>query len=265
MTSRKSSPDASLVRAAPRRPRIPTRLVYAGIFGGGALVWTAAAILIPGWGGLAAWPAFSFWVATAAYCREGHGVFRKGPAGRHAPWAYPWVWPFCTATTLAWHVRRRFDREAPSHEIVPGLRVGRRPLPGEVGPEVDLIVDLTCEMRAHPAVIRGRDYLCLPTLDALPPPAESLFAAAVRLARHRGTALIHCAQGQGRSATLAAAVLIVRGHADTVAAAESLLKSRRSKIRLRPEQFALLQSLLPRLIAARDARPAVVSLQESAA
>lgn len=265
MTSRSNAPVAPPFRTAALRPRVPTRLVYAGIFGGGATVWTAAAVLVPGWGWLAVWPAFSFWVAAGAYLREGHRVFRKGPTGRHALWALPWAWPFCTATTLAWHVRRRFDRDAPSDEIVPGLRVGRRPLPGEVGPEVDLIVDLTCEMRAHPAVIRGRDYLCIPTLDALPPPADELLAAAMRLARHPGTVLIHCAQGQGRSATLAAAVLIVRGHADTVAAAESLLKSRRPKIRLRPEQFALLQSLLPRLPAARDARPATVPLQESAA
>jgi protein-tyrosine phosphatase len=67
------------------------------------------------------------------------------------------------------------------------------------------------------------------------------FAALAReVAAVSGPVFIHCAAGRRRSATLAAAVIIARGLARDVDAAEALMKLKRPVVRLGQQQRALL-------------------------
>jgi protein-tyrosine phosphatase len=80
------------------------------------------------------------------------------------------------------------------------------------------------------------EYLCVPTLDALTPSDSIARQAIDRIARSDGPVYIHCAQGHGRSAAFAAAVLIRRGLARDVEEAERLLVTKRPGVRLNRRQ-----------------------------
>src|SRR5262249_61733342 len=92
-------------------------------------------------------------------------------------------------------------------------------------------------------VLRARTYLCLPTLD-MSAPDEKVFQHLVsRVVGWQGTVYVHCAAGHGRSATVAAAVLIARCLAGSVEEAEHLMRKVRPGIRLAPAQRSLLRRI----------------------
>ena len=67
--------------------------------------------------------------------------------------------------------------------------------------------------------------------------------ALVEVARFDGPIYVHCAAGHGRSATLAAAVLVERGSAPDMLAAERMMKGARPTVRLSSEQRRLARRL----------------------
>jgi protein-tyrosine phosphatase len=200
----------------------------------------AAAVLLGGPYWLLLWPGGNALLLTVGYLGLGPRFLGKRPHGGIAWWAFALMLPYFVGTWLMWHLQR-FVLSAPAcHEVAPRLWLGRRPLPHEIPLGTDLVVDLTAEFLAHPGVLRGRDYLCLPTLDCSAPD-ERLFRAAVeRVAAWPGTVYLHCAAGHGRSATLAAAVLVARGLAPDADSAVQMLRSVRSGVGLVPSQRALL-------------------------
>jgi predicted protein tyrosine phosphatase len=77
--------------------------------------------------------------------------------------------------------------------------------------------------------------------------AAAEFAGIVReVAALEGGVLIHCAQGHGRSAALAAALLIARGVVEDLEGAERLLIASRPKVRLKPSQRTLVRAFAAR-------------------
>lgn len=243
--------------AAPKIHRIPSNLWFCGVFGWGAFVFLTLMLTSPFAGWIFLWPAFSFAVASLAYYRDAPDVFGKTARGRLAFHSWGWSLPFCLGTNFAWNILRLCRACRPPDRVADRLWVGPRPLKGELPAEVTMIVDLTCEMWEKKSAIGKRRYLCVPTLDGLPPPARRLLAAVWEVLREPGSVYVHCAQGNGRAPTFAAAVLIARGAAATVEEAESLLRSRRATVRLRPEQRARLKALVPDLI--RMGREAMLS------
>lgn len=196
------------------------------------------------------WPAATSVLLCAAYFGLGPAPFGKRPDGTMQPLLVAISLPYFAAIWSIWHVQRLLG-EPPFHEIAPGLLLGRRPLPGELPADVDLVVDLTCEFPEPAAVRTGRQYRCLPTLDGFVPDGEALRALAIEVARFDGRIYIHCAQGHGRSATLAAAVLLERGLASSVDEAEAMMKRVRPGVRLHSVQRVLLMRLYaPRTAAA---------------
>lgn len=135
--------------------------------------------------------------------------------------------------------------------VAPGVWVGRRPRVHELPEGVAIVVDLCAELPAAPGVASdrganrasgsapGRAYLAIPTLDATSPTPAQLVRAVDTVLSASGPAFIHCAFGHGRSATLAAAVLIRRGDA-TLDDVEQLMQARRPKIALNAHQRAAL-------------------------
>ena len=192
---------------------------------------------------LLVWVGLSFLLVGGAYLGLGPGVFGKRPKGDLSFWAIGLLLPYLAMIWLVWHLLRWLTTEPCCNEVAPGIWVGRRPLAWELPPEVDLVVDLMAELPASYAVRNGRTYICLPTLDATAPDEDAFRRLVERLADWPGKVYIHCASGHGRSATLAAALLIARGCSETAAQAEEFLRRGRPGIRLKRGQRKLVQKL----------------------
>jgi protein-tyrosine phosphatase len=181
------------------------------------------AFRVGGWGWLVAWPASSALLVAAGYGGWGARVFGKRRDGAFAAWAWVVHLPYLLITSIVWHLMRLFSRENVADEVAPGVWVGRRPLLRELPKNVVRVVDLTAEFWPAAGIRKRFAYVCYPTLDAHVC-ADEAFAEAVReTIPVAGPIYIHCAQGHGRSAALAAALLIAHGAARDVEEAEKKL------------------------------------------
>jgi hypothetical protein len=146
--------------------------------------------------------------------------------------AYQWI---------AHEVIRRFTAEPVATEVGPGVWVGRRPRPAEIPAGIAIVVDLCAEFAAAAGASSSThaQYVARPTLDAGSPPGPELARLVDAVVAAGGPAFIHCALGHGRSATVAAAVLVRRGHA-TLDDVEAKMQARRPKIALNARQRAAL-------------------------
>jgi cytochrome c553 len=204
---------------------------------------TVLAVQRGGWVYLLLWPAASAAVVAAGYAGLGARVFGKRRDGGVAPWALALHLPYLLITLVVWQVIRLTIPERAADQVAPGIWVGRRPYDAEIPPSARWVIDVTAEFWPARRVRTGRGYACHPTLDAHVSD-DRAFAAAVRdVTALDGDVLIHCAQGHGRSAALAAAVLIARGVAADVDEAERLLTAARAGTRLKPAQRALVRRL----------------------
>jgi protein-tyrosine phosphatase len=88
-------------------------------------------------------------------------------------------------------------------------------------------------------------------LDGHVPPLAELVAFARRLAAQPGVIYLHCAQGHGRSALVAACVLIARGAADGPDDAMRIIRAARPRVRLTRGQADLLRRAAAELAQAR--------------
>ena len=217
---------------------------YVVVFTLFALYLAGLAVLLEGWGWLLLWPALAFALVAAGYAGLGPGVFGKRGDGRLAWWAVLALLPYLLLAWTVWHLQRLLGREPCCHEVAPGVWLGRRPLGHEVPAGVVLVVDLTAEFFAARGVRAGRDYLVLPTLDGTAPDEARFRAVLAQLTGHAGPVYIHCAAGHGRSALLAAALLLARGLAADELQAEMLLRQARRGVRLKPAQRLLLRRLV---------------------
>jgi protein-tyrosine phosphatase len=203
----------------------------------------ALAVYLGGPALLLLWPGASLALVAAAYAGLGPRVYGKRPDGRLAWWAVLPMLPLLLLTWVAWHLHRRMSKEDCCNEVAPGLWVGRRAFAHELPPEVRLVVDLTAEFPAPRALAPNAAYVCLPTLDAFAPDADSLRALLEQILGAPGPVYVHCALGHGRSATVAAAVLLARGLANDVDHAEAVLRQARPLVRLLPVQRRVLERL----------------------
>jgi hypothetical protein len=211
-------------------------LVAAGpIFGG------------PAW--LLLWPGWSVFVVGLGYLGLGPRVFGK----RRIDGALPlplvvFLFPYLAVAWVLWQIKSRIPGEPAWHEIAPGVALGRRPLSvAELPPGTRCVIDLTAEFsRAVPAAIAPR-YLCVPTLDTSVASDAELRALLDAIETEEGPIYVHCAMGRGRSAMIAAAILLRRGIANDVDDAVSRLRQVRPSVRLHPVQHAALSRLFAKI------------------
>lgn len=207
-----------------------------------AVILTAAALLLRGWGLVLLSPAVASLLVGLAYAGLGPRAFGKRPDGRLAWWAYPLLLPYLGFTFAIWKLKRKLSSEAYYDEIVPGLWVGRRVLGDELPAGVALVVDVAAEFAEPSSVLAKVAYRSFPILNYAAPTPEALRQVAAHLRDHSGGIYIHCAQGHGRSATVAAALLLARGQAATPGEAVALVVKARPKVHLEPSQQAALEA-----------------------
>jgi protein-tyrosine phosphatase len=210
------------------------------------LLLAAYGIASGGWAMLLLWPAGSFLVVGTAYLGIGARALGKRADGRLALPALIFHLPYLLPTWAIWHLARLFSREPCCNEVFPGLWLGRRAFARELPAGVDLVIDLTAEFAAPRHLTVGRSYHSLPTLDTRAPEERLLLQAVEKAASWPGVIYIHCAQGHGRSALLAAAVLVRRGLAGDGREAEAMLRRVRPGVRLTRRQRAVLDRLTAR-------------------
>ena len=84
---------------------------------------------------------------------------------------------------------------------------------------------------------------CLPVLDGMAPDPEALKQVAQSLAAEERTIYVHCAEGHGRTAMIAAALLLARGDARDATEAVSKVQRVRPLARLSATQAATVDAL----------------------
>lgn len=204
-----------------------------------ASLLVASALLHGGWYWWGLWPAASFSVVAVAYLGAGPLVFGKRADGRLNPWATAALGPYLALSWSVWHAFRILSSERCCDEVAPGIYLGRRPCAGEIPGHVTFVLDLTAEFAANSRAIADRSYLAVPMLDAHTGNHEALRNAIQTAADWPGPIYIHCAQGHGRSACVAAAILVRRGIAADAAEAVRLLESARTGVSLSRSQIQL--------------------------
>lgn len=215
-----------------------------GLLGAGSVT---LAVQHGGWAWLLLWPGASALVVGAGYGAMGGCVFGKRRDGGYAWWAWGVHLPFLLITLLVWYVLRWWVKENAADEVGPGLWIGRRPLCHELPESVAWVVDLTAEFWPARGVCPGRGYRCYPTLDGHVTDVQEFLRCVREVAELDGPLFIHCAQGHGRSAALAAAILIARDLAADVEDAEQLMRKSRPKIGMERSQRELVRRITPAL------------------
>ncbi len=204
-------------------------IAYVGIVNGGS-------------GYFLLWPALSFLLVAIAYFGAGPIVFGKQPDGTLEPIRQILLAPFLLYLWLVWHIVRLVSRESPYDQLTESVFIGRRLLSSERPIQFDHIVDLTCEFN-EPSALRSTGYISLPTLDTHHPSLDELRRRVEMIANLDGTVYIHCAQGHGRTATLAIAYLIHIGHSVTIDDAIEYVLDRRPLAHLGRSQRKIIQAL----------------------
>jgi protein-tyrosine phosphatase len=133
--------------------------------------------------------------------------------------------------------------------VAPGLYIGRLPFPFELdrvrAAGVGAVLNLCWEFPRFSGTDRepGIETAHVPILDGSPP-SDRQFREAVEWAvrwRAEGLCvLVHCAQGHGRTATVAAAILLRLGLAPDVEQALSMVRAVRPRARPSLQQRAAL-------------------------
>jgi len=189
----------------------------------GLALWTHVWILL--------WPAAVMFAVVVVYLARAPGAFGKRADGTIAWWAWL-VWaPIFGYMRLMHELARSLTDEPVATEVAAGVWVGRRPRAHELPVGVAIVVDLCAELAEAPGVAAGRIYLAIPTLDATSPTPAEIERAVEAILAAGGAAFIHCAFGHGRSATVAAALLVRRGDA-TLDDVERQMRARRPRIGL---------------------------------
>lgn len=205
------------------------------------------------WGGLLLlWPAWSALLLSVLYLFNQPRGLGKRKRGSLSVFSWLLFAPFLVFRFVVAKAQIAWFHEPACQEVAPGLWIARRIRARDIPPEVPhamrRIVDLTAEF-AEPRDMRTQpDWRWIPILDAGIPNASSrakLKVLAEELQEAPGPVLIHCAQGHGRSATVAAWLMLRLGRANGVAEALAQIQSVRPGARVRRCQRRWLEAQFP--------------------
>lgn len=182
------------------------------------------------------WPAITFAVVGAGYLGLGAGPLAKRADGTRPLWALVVWFPYLATMRTGWQLLRWLTPEDQYNEVAPGLFVGRRCLADELPEGTRLVVDMTAELTVPVGVRERARYLCVPTLDGHVPSRDALRRLVDEMVDAEPPVYVHCAAGHGRSATVAAAVLLARGQARDVEEAIAIMRRSRPGVRLMARQ-----------------------------
>lgn len=192
------------------------------------------------WTLLAAWLGANVLALAAAHRGGVHRLYGKRPDGTLPWWSRLVFLPLLSYTHAIWHLVRALHPD-PAYSIVTDqLVVGRRLRATEFDFACENYVDLTAEFTEPAAIRRHPAYRSVPILDFSAPSPEALRTAVLGL--RPGRTFVHCAQGHGRAALFALAVLLRYGTVRTVDEGWAMLRTARPGVRLTKEQRECIES-----------------------
>ncbi|TMQ10377.1 MAG: hypothetical protein E6J91_26730 [Deltaproteobacteria bacterium] len=190
-------------------------------------LWTRVWILL--------WPAAVLVATAIVYLAGAPRALGKRGDGTLAWWAWLAWAPLLGYMRMLHELARSLTGEPVANQVADGVWVGRRPRADELPDGIAIVVDLCAELPEAPGVAAGRGYLAIPTLDAMSPTPAEIARAVDAMIAAGGPAFIHCAFGHGRSATVAAALMVRRGDA-TLDDVERVMRAQRPRIGLNAHQ-----------------------------
>ena len=202
-------------------------------------VLVAYGLMERGWFLVWTWLGCDFVVVGVAHLRGAHQVFGKRPDGTLPLWSRLVFLPFLIYTNLVWHLLFLLSREPAQNKVTENLFVGRRLLASEHADDFDNFVDLTAEFTEPRSIRCTASYRSFPILDGGAPTQEALRVAVASL--RPGRTFVHCAQGHGRAALFALALLLSSGNCRSVEDGIRMLSAVRA-VRLTREQRRCIQA-----------------------
>jgi len=211
------------------------------------------------WAWLLIWPALNLLALAAAYGRWGPALLGKTASGQVALWARFFFLPFHLYILGIWHLARALGREPAFAFVTEDLILSRRLLAHEIPPGVVNWVDLCAEFADPPQARNRTNYIFLPAMDAGFPDPADLNRAIDRL--RPGTTLVHCAQGHGRTALFALALLARRGQIQSIDQGMALIGKARPGAALNRHQDRWARQVIETMIRNRQwpASPALTN------
>jgi protein-tyrosine phosphatase len=209
----------------------------------------ALAVLHGGWTYFVGWLGLNFVFLGIAHLRGLYRLFGKRADGTLPIWSWVIFLPLHLYSLAILNLTRLIGNEPWVCRVNESLSLGSRPNASDDCGEFDAIIDLTAEFQEVKSVRQRRGYYSFPIVDASAPTVDALEAAVK--ARPNGRALVHCAQGHGRTGLFAAAWLLANGSATTADEALALVTSVRPGVKLNSTQRRCLSELEQRLKANR--------------
>ena len=193
------------------------------------------------------WAALAFAVVACAYALGRPRLLMKRADGSQPALAWFILWPYFLLTRLSFLCYRLSHRNAvPVAEALPGIFFARRLTKREMlesGVACSAVLDLAAEFpRAASNCVA---YRTLPMLDGAVPTEAQLRDAVAWIDEHtrRGSVLVHCALGHGRTGSVVVAWLLLHGHVPDLKSAIAHLRARRSTFGMSRAQVAFIERL----------------------
>lgn len=167
----------------------------------------ALEVVLGDWFLLMLWPAISFFIVAFGYLVSEPRIFGKSNSGTLALLNTLVLLPFLVIQYASWYLLRWFRKSQAFQQLTDNIWIGRRLASRELPNDIEHIVDLTCEFN-EPIGLRTRSYFSFQILDAHVPTFDQLHRWVKKVMSLEGIVYIHCAEGHGRTALFAAAVLL---------------------------------------------------------
>ncbi|MEM1009791.1 MAG: hypothetical protein AAGJ35_12390, partial [Myxococcota bacterium] len=145
------------------------------------------------------------------------------------------LWPCFVLNTIIWQIHRVVHKEPAYQQLLPKVWIGRKLLASEYPEQIEVVLHLTAEFGVPQQVAESKEVFCLPILDTSVPDARKLIACFERL-RFDKCLYIHCAQGHGRTGTVASSLLLWFGEEHDAEEAIRRVQQVRPGVRLHTEQ-----------------------------
>ncbi|VUZ22870.1 putative protein YnbD [uncultured Comamonas sp.] len=233
---------------------VPKRLCLGAAYAAGAALCLGVALWLGGWGLWLAWPAAALSIVALNYLGLGARGFGMDGHGR-MHWAVRWLLaPYRIAAAI--NARLWTLGQAPAHEVLPGVWLGRMPTAREWRNAGQPVIVSLCAELQPPSPARAMQLThCLPLLDLVAPTPQQLQLAASRIeaayrqSQHSGRPLlVCCALGYARSAAALMAWLLHTGQQASVVQAHALLRSVRPRLVVQEPVTGALAALLSKRV-----------------
>lgn len=190
------------------------------------------------------WCGLSLICVGVSYLFGSPSIFGKKSDGGICKVNFVLLLPYFLYVWGVWYIMRLINKEEKYNYLDTGIWIGRRLVGNEVPDNIELIVDLTSEFAELKSVSYGRNYICLPVLDGYVPKKDDFISLLKKVNEFKGDVYIHCAEGHGRTGLVAAALLILKGKAESAEEALQIIKLAREKVNLNSEQYYFLSGMV---------------------